>query len=161
MAAMPERTTVPLPCDRTEEWSDTQKFLLLLSQSKCTEDLSTLISSAGARKDQGMSGRDCLLRGLHRFLKVHCSSKEQSTFFTVVLPGICRLASQLPAFCPAEGIPFIRAQEGACAAFRTPGLCVRTSGHGGRDSMCGLCAVLVCIRPVVSVCMRLWMCACV
>lgn len=98
---------VALPCDRPEEWSETQKFILLLSQAKCLEDFSTLISSAGAHK-----GRGSVLRGFQRYVKGHCSPKERSTFFKVTLPGICRLASQLPSLCPAEGIPFVKTNEG-------------------------------------------------
>lgn len=122
MSAAVGRPTVVLPFDRSEEWNETQKFLLLLSQSRSVEDLGTLISSAGKQQDKGRRGRECMLRGLHRYLKGHCSTKEQTTFFKVVLPGICRLASQLPAFCPAEGIPFVRVQEGECT-------CVRPSVH--------------------------------
>ena len=99
---------VALPCDRPEEWSETQKFILLLSQSKCLEDFGSLISSsAGAPK-----GRGSVLRGFQRYVKGHCSPKERSTFFNVTLPGICRLASQLPSLCPAEGIPIVKTQEG-------------------------------------------------
>ena len=99
---------VALPCDRPEEWSETQKFIMLLSQSKCLEDFSSLISSsAGAPK-----GRGSVLRGFQRYVKGHCSPKERSTFFKITLPGICRLASQLPSLCPAEGIPFVKTQEG-------------------------------------------------
>ena len=120
--------TVALPCDRSEEWSETEKFILLLSQARSAEDLGALISSAGTHKDKEQSGRVCMLRGFQRYVKAHCSPKEQTAFFKVILPGICRLASQLPALCPAEGIPFVRAQEGARLRPSVPCWCAR-SGH--------------------------------
>lgn len=136
---------VALPCDRSEEWSETQKFILLLSQSKCVEDLSALVSSHGTQQ----KGRDCMLRALLRYTKSHCTPKEQSNFFKVVLPGVCRLAAQLPELCPAEGIPFVRAQEGElCVAVGTgplteKGLCSADRGRGG-----------LALDP----CLRVWVC---
>ena len=143
---------VALPCDRSEEWSETQKFILLLSQSKCVEDLSALVSSPGTQQ----KGRDCMLRALLRYAKSHCTPKEQSNFFKVVLPGVCRLAAQLPELCPAEGIPFVRAQEGELRVAVSTGPLTEegwTEGGGGGVALDPCLRGWVCVCCVVS---RYW-----
>ena len=109
---------LPLPCD-SQEWPEHKKLFLLLSHLRSAEQFTSLVSAYSLQDGSAepFSRMIRVLEGLGVYLKDFCNEAEREEFFSKTLPFISMSASSLEERAPANGIPFLRQQEGISLAY--------------------------------------------